>query len=140
MMTSAEDAVLSDEYKSVKAVELDEMSSSPLLSTMDEYFSKELDGMPMMELNSQENSHMHQISEKVNQNRDESEERPCKPNCEGSRRKSANIFQLRMVEGRLQAVGFVGDLSPKQNSSRLRRKANKRQKSFTEQVIFYLLK
>ena len=43
-----------------------------------------------------------------------------------------------MVEGRLQAVGFVGDLS--ENVSRQRRRATKRMESFAEQVIFFLMK
>jgi hypothetical protein len=50
----------------------------------------------------------------------------------------AKRSQLRMVEGRLQAVGFVGDLS--KNVSRQRRRATKRRESFAEQVIFFLMK
>jgi hypothetical protein len=48
-----------------------------------------------------------------------------------------------MVEGRLQAVGFVGDLAEsggKQTLSRQQRRATKRRESFAEQVIFFMMK
>ena len=133
---SAEVVLAIDKSETVKAVKSGEMSSSPFLSTMDEYFTEILDEMPKLELTCQERSHIEQSSFL---NFDESTQQA---RCDGMRKQSfvANKCQLRIVEGRLQAVGFVGDLLARHNSSRFRRKMNNRQKSFVEQVIFYMMK
>ena len=117
-------------------------ASSPVLSTMEEYFSNQQTHDVIIEtLEIQESPPANRALETEQGSRQQA----CLSGPHRRRRGShvANRSQLRMVEGRLQAVGFVGDLAEsggKQTLSPQQRRATRRRESFAEQVIFFLMK